>query len=195
MLHNYRDVYSCWETEYVWDTCMKLIPAFLSDWSTLPEVESIKSMKSWYTTVSSSDCRGAYSYANTHMMAVVVEWNMCGVPVWTWFRHSSVIWPWLKHCGRRSRRKTCESWSPAIWQLFEWFLGAYSFTNTLGMVVVVRQNVCGVRVWSGIRHISIIQGLWRKFRAQYQRNVESVCINVNLSDFRVPFSTQVHILC
>ena len=91
MLHNHRDVYSCWDTEYVCDTCMKFNPAYLSDWSTLPEVESIKSVKSWYTTVSSSDCRGAYSYANTHMMVVVVKWNMCGVPVWTWFRHSWVI--------------------------------------------------------------------------------------------------------
>jgi hypothetical protein len=116
-------------------------------------------MKSWYTTVSSSDCRGAYSYANTHMMAVVVNLRVL----------------------------LYDSYSSDFW--------AYSFTNTLGMVVVVRQNVCGVRVWSGIRHISIIQGLWRKLRAQYQRNVESVCTNVNLSDFRVPFSTQVHILC
>jgi hypothetical protein len=61
-------------------------------------------------------------------------------------------------------------------------LVVYSFTNTLGMVVVVRQNACGVPVWSGIRHISIIQGLWRWLRRQYQRNIESVCINVNLSD-------------
>jgi hypothetical protein len=90
MLHNYRNVYSCWETEYVWDTCMKLIPTYLSEWITLPEVKSMKSMKSCYTTVSSSDCKGVYSYVNTHMMVVVVKWNMRGVPVWTWFRHSSV---------------------------------------------------------------------------------------------------------
>ena len=31
---------------------------------------------------------------------------------------------------------------------FERFVGAYCFTNTHGMLVVVRQNMCGVPVWT-----------------------------------------------
>jgi hypothetical protein len=47
---------------------------------------------------------------------------------------------------------------------FERFSGAYCFTNTHAMPVVVRQNMRGVPVWTVIRHISIIAGLWRKLR-------------------------------
>jgi hypothetical protein len=31
---------------------------------------------------------------------------------------------------------------------FERFSGAYCFTNTHGMLVVVRQNMCGVPAWT-----------------------------------------------
>jgi hypothetical protein len=31
---------------------------------------------------------------------------------------------------------------------FERFSGAYCFTNTHGMLEVVRQNMCGVPVWT-----------------------------------------------
>ena len=58
----------------------------LSDWSTLAEVESIKTVKlrvllynrkfEWFL--------GAYSFTNTHMMVVVVRPSICGVHVWTW---------------------------------------------------------------------------------------------------------------
>ena len=48
---------------------------------------------------------------------------------------------------------------------FEWFSGAYSYTKTHMMVVVVRQNMCAVSVWTWIRHSSVIQALWRKLRA------------------------------
>ncbi len=68
---------------------------------------------------------------------------------------------------------------------FERFSGAYCFTNTHGMLVNVRQNMCGVPVWSWFRHICIIEGLWRKLRGWKWWNVDTVCMNVNLSDFRV----------
>ena len=48
---------------------------------------------------------------------------------------------------------------------FERFSGAYCFTITHGMLVVVRQNMCAVPAWTSIRYICIIQGLWRKFTA------------------------------
>ncbi len=46
---------------------------------------------------------------------------------------------------------------------FQGLLGAYSFSNSHAVVVVVTQ--CGVPVWSGIRHTSITEGLWRKLTA------------------------------
>ena len=48
---------------------------------------------------------------------------------------------------------------------FHRFLSAYSVTNTYVSVVVVRQNMREVRVWTGIRDTSSIEGVWRKFRA------------------------------
>ena len=45
--------------------------------------------------------------------------------------------------------------------------------------------MCGVPVWTWIRHTVIIQGLCRKLRAWKKWNVETVCINVSLSDFQV----------
>ena len=39
----------------------------------------------------------------------------------------------------------------------ERFSGVYSITNTHVMVVVVRQNMCGGPVWTGIRDTSIIE--------------------------------------
>ena len=55
---------------------------------------------------------GAYSYTNTHMMAVVVRQNACGVPVWTWFRGIS---PSLKDFGGSWEDKRSEMSSPAIY--------------------------------------------------------------------------------
>jgi hypothetical protein len=43
-------------------------------------------------------------------------------------------------------------------------LGAYSVTNTCVSVVVVRQNMREVRVWTGIWDTSSIEGVWRKLR-------------------------------
>ena len=42
------------ETEYAWGTCMDLIPPYLSDSSTLAQVESINVVKFCYIFVSSS---------------------------------------------------------------------------------------------------------------------------------------------
>ena len=44
-------------------------------------------------------------------------------------------------------------------------LTSYCFTNTHGKVVVVRQNVCGVPVWTGLRDISVFAADLRKLRA------------------------------
>ena len=48
---------------------------------------------------------------------------------------------------------------------FERFLEVYCYTNTHGMLVVVRQNMCGVPAWTSIRHSSVIEALWRKLKA------------------------------
>ena len=48
---------------------------------------------------------------------------------------------------------------------FHRFLSAYSVTNTYVSVVVVRQNMREVPVWTGIRDTSSIEGVWRKLRA------------------------------
>ena len=74
----------------------------------------------------------------------------------------------------------------------ERFLGAFFYTSTHFMLVVDRQNVCGVTAWTGIRNISIFEGLWRKLRAKKQWNVWTVCINVNFSNFLVPITSQIH---
>ena len=75
---------------------------------------------------------------------------------------------------------------------FERFSGACFFTNTHGVLQVVWHKMRGVPVWTSFRHISIYTGLWRKLRSYNQRIVESVCINVNLSDFRVPIAPHIH---
>ena len=48
---------------------------------------------------------------------------------------------------------------------FHRFVGAYSVTNTHVSVVVVRQNMHEVPVWTGIRDTSSIEGVWRELRA------------------------------
>ena len=60
---------------------------------------------------------------------------------------------------------------------------SYCFTNTHGKVVVVRQNVWGVPVWTCIRDISMFAAVGRKLRASKQRNVDCVCTNVLFCDF------------
>ena len=49
---------------------------------------------------------------------------------------------------------------------FERLSGVYCFTNTHGMLVVVRQNMCGVPVWTGFRHNTIIDDRGRKTRGE-----------------------------
>ena len=61
---------------------MDLIPPYLSDSSTLAQVESIKVVK--FVIDRKFECfLGVYSYTNAHMTVVVVRQNMCGVPAWT----------------------------------------------------------------------------------------------------------------
>jgi len=47
---------------------------------------------------------------------------------------------------------------------YHWSLGTYSVTNTCVSVVVVRQNMREVPVWTEIRDTSSIEGVWRKLR-------------------------------
>jgi len=69
----------------VWGTCVDLIPAYLYQSRTLAEVERIKAVKCRHRVYERQSERlsGAYSFANTDGMLVVVRPNMCGVPVWT----------------------------------------------------------------------------------------------------------------
>jgi len=93
LLHEYTyDGNGC-ETEYVWGTRGVLSPAYLYHWRTLAEVESIKAVTFRVLLYNCVFQRflGAYEYTSTDTMAVVVRQNMCGVPVWTWFRHVSII--------------------------------------------------------------------------------------------------------
>ncbi len=62
-------------------------------------------------------------------------------------------------------------------------LTSYCFTNTHGKVVVVRQIVCVVFVWTCIRNISMFAAVGRKLRASKQRQVDCVGINVQFCDF------------
>jgi hypothetical protein len=77
------------------------------------------------------------------MMVVVVRQSMCEEYVRTFFRHRSVITltedESIKAVKCRDRVYELE---------FERFSDARFFTNTHGMVVVVRQNACGVPVWT-----------------------------------------------
>ncbi len=74
-----------------------------------------------------------------------------------------------------------------------WFSCAYSYANTHMMAVVVRQTMWGTCVeWNPayLYH-------WRTLEEvenTKQWNVETVCINVNLSDFRVAVVSQIHMV-
>ena len=93
LLHEYTYDGSGCETECVWGTCVDLIPAHLYDWRSLAEVERIKAVKCRVLIYTREFERfsGAYVHTNTNGMLVVVRQNMCGVPVWTWFGHISII--------------------------------------------------------------------------------------------------------
>ena len=115
LFHQYTYDCNVCETEHVWGTCMDLIPAYLHDSRTLVEVESIKPVKCRVLLYICEFQRflGAYVYTSTHMMAVVVRQNMCGVPVWTWFRHISIITALLRKLKAWRWFKTgTQPWSP-----------------------------------------------------------------------------------
>jgi len=61
--------------------------------------------------------------------------------------------------------------------------------------LIPKKNMCGAPVWTGIRVISVMVGVWRKLRAYKHWNVESVCINVKFSGFWLPISSQAHMRC
>ena len=92
-LHKYAFDGSCCQTECVLGTCVNLSPAYLYHWRTLAEVESINVVKCRVLLHNRKFERfsGANTFTNTHDMLVAVGQNMCGVPVWTWFRHISII--------------------------------------------------------------------------------------------------------
>ena len=69
---------------------------------------------------------------------------------------------WLKHCGGSFEHKSSEI--NQYNREFAQFSGAYCFTNTHMMVVVVWHNMREVPVWTWIRQRSVIEGLWRKLR-------------------------------
>jgi hypothetical protein len=91
-LHKYAFDGSCCQTECVLGTCVNLSPAYLYHWRTLAEVESINVVKCRVLLHNRKFERfsGANTFTNTHDMLVAVGQNMCGVPVWTWFRHISI---------------------------------------------------------------------------------------------------------
>jgi hypothetical protein len=131
----------------------------------------------------------------------------------------SGISQWLKQCVGSWEHKVVKCRVLLHSREFEQFLGTYFFTNTHGMVVVVRHDMCGVPVWTWVRHNSIIETLWRELRSQYVWGTcvdlipayvyhwstvveverintvkfrERVCDGI-LTDFRVPVSSPIHI--
>jgi hypothetical protein len=69
----------------------------------------------------------------------------------------SGISQWLKHFGGSWKHKNCET--HVYNRKFEWSRGVNR------IVLVVRQNMCGVSSWTCIRHISVNEELWRKLSA------------------------------
>jgi hypothetical protein len=67
------------------------------------------------------------------------------------------------------------------------------FTNTHAMVVVMRQNVCGVSVWTWFRDTAIFADSGRKLRASKHRKVDRECIIRHFCDVWPPISSQIHI--
>ena len=63
---------------------------------------------------------------------------------------------------------------------------------THAVVVVVRQNMRGVPVWTVIRDTSRIDGFWWKLSAKKRSNVEVVSINVNFRVCWVPIPSAIH---
>ena len=99
----------------------------------------------------------------THAVVVVVSQNMRGVPAWTacnpgYLEDRRIL-------AEVEREKAVQCRGREYQREFQGLLGAYSFSNSHAVVVVVTQCMCGVPVWSGIRHTSITEGLWRKLTA------------------------------
>ena len=82
-----------------------------------------------------------------------------------------------------AKSRQCKSTIRVYKSAFLRLLTSYCFTNTHFKVVVVRQNVCGVPVWTCIRNISVFAAVGRKLRASKQRNVDCGGINVHFCDF------------
>jgi hypothetical protein len=163
-LHKYTWYASGCETEYVWGTCVDLIPAYFYDWRSLAEVESIKAVKCRHRVYGpefgvffGSLCLHKYTWYASGCGTEYV-WGTCVdlIPAYFYDWRSLAEVESIKAVKCRVLLYTRQ---------FEWFSGAYVYTNTHGMLVVVRQNMCGVPVWTWFRHISMIEGRWRKLRA------------------------------
>ena len=61
--------------------------------------------------------------------------------------------------------KTSKSRLSVYNQAFLRRVTCYFFTNTHWKVVVVRQNACGVSVWTSVQHSSMFAVGWRKLRS------------------------------
>jgi hypothetical protein len=148
----------------VWGTCLNLSPGYLYVWSCLAEVESIKQAKSRLCVYKRAFLRLLTSYfcTNTHCMVVVVRHNVWGVPVWTSESEVSLC---LQLFGGSWDHETSESRLGVYKRAFLRLLTSYFFTNTHAMVVVVRQKVCGIPVWTWLRDISMFEAVWRRLRA------------------------------
>jgi hypothetical protein len=118
----------------------------------------------WFLT---SSC-----FTNTHGKVVVVRRNVRGVPVWTWFRDICMFAAVGRKLRASNQRKVdCV----CINILFLRLLTSYLFTNTHVMVVVVRQNVCGVPVWTWFLDMSMFEAVGRKLRRQ-SSELSTACV-------------------
>ena len=157
LIHKYTWYASGCETEYVCGTCVDFNSAYIYHWRTLVEVERIKGVKCRDRLYKREFERlfGAYFFTNTQ------EYNLGYLYDWRTLAEVESI-------------KTVKCRDRVYKREFERFSGDYIVTNAHGMAVVVWQNMCGVPVRTWFRHISMIEGLWRKLRAQKQWIVESV---------------------
>ncbi len=67
-----------------------------------------------------------------------------------------------------AKSRQCKSTIRVYKRAFLRLLTTYCFTNTRFKVVVVRQNGCGVPVWTCIRDISVLAAVWQKLTVSKQ---------------------------
>ena len=141
----------------MWGTCVDLIPAYLHHWRTLAEVDSIKSEK----------CQHVCMNVNLSGFRVPIASRIHIWWQWLWDRIcvgylcglDSGMSPSFQHfCGRWEHKGgSKQEYNREVHCL----LGAYFYTSTRMLIVVVRRNMRGVSVWSSRVRISVIQAGWR----------------------------------